>query len=128
MPGPDIDSANLVPPEIGKKEKLLEKPIGDKGTFRFRKPAEEDRTASVSLIMTVKVREKEQYKYQYEYDKKTITIIDEITKILWGATSEEYREVNHTAIRERVKLAINNVLPSPWVHEVLLTEVNFEEQ
>jgi flagellar basal body-associated protein FliL len=37
-------------------------------------------------------------------------------------------EVNFTTLREKLKKAINEVLGTPWIQEVLFTEYGFESQ
>ena len=122
-----IDNANTVPPDIGVQKNLIEKPIGEKNTFHFKK-TEDGTTTSVSLIMNVKIQKADEAKFDKEYTAHTSEIIEAVTKELWAAKREDYLEVNRTAIKERTKKAINALFTSPYVKQVVITEVNYEEQ
>jgi hypothetical protein len=109
-------------------ETMVEKPIANKNPFMLKIPTGDEQTTSVSVVIHVRVRSKEAGKFDAEYAKKTMKIINEVTIVLWAATPEEYREVSLISIKEKVKEAINGVLTSPWVQEVLVTELSYEVQ
>jgi len=122
-----IDDVSTVPADIGKQKDLIEKPIGEKTTFKF-KNTKDGTTISVSLIMTVKVQKADDYKFTTEYTNHMNEIIEAVTRELWKATREDYQEVSRATIKERVKKAINEILSSPYVKQVVITELNYEEQ
>ena len=108
----------------------VEKQIGDRNTFKVRTHYD-NVTDEFSLIMYVKVRKADELKFDRRYEQATVEIIDHVTAILNVSTTEERKEVRRTAIRERairerVKKAINAVLGTPWVQDVLFTEIVHE--
>jgi hypothetical protein len=129
--GPGVfDDTNPVPADVGKRETLQEKPIGEKTTFKFKQTFD-GTTASVSAVIHVKVLKADAYKFETEYTNRMAEIIDAVLKILRGAavaTSEDYQEIGNTALKEKVQKAINAVLPKPYVKQVFFTELNYEVQ
>ena len=127
--GVDVQSAGNIegvtdtPADPIKVPATVEKIIGDNKSFKISNPVDGDLTDSFSVIMYVKVRKSDESKFDRRYAACTIELIDRVTVELTGSTTEERNETKRTAIRERVKKAINEVLGTPWVQEVLLTEV-----
>ena len=106
-------------------EPTLEIPIGDKNTFKIR-TNRGDSTDSFSVVMTVIIRKADERAFNRRYPLCTMQVLDRATMIINASTTEERREPEHTAIKERVRRGINEVLGMPWVQRVLFTEVNHE--
>ena len=108
------------------KDPTVERQIGDKNTFKIR-TSRGDLTDAFTVIMHIKVRKgADERAFDRRYLECTIEIIDSVTSVLEASTTEERREAERTAIKERVKKAINTVLGTPWVQQVLFSEVSHE--
>ena len=107
------------------KEPTLEIPIGDKNTFKIR-TNRGDVTDSFSVVMTVVIRSADRRAFERRYPLCTMEVIDKATQILNASSTDERREAEHTAIKERVRRGINEVLGMPWVQQVFFTEINHE--
>ena len=80
-----------------------------------------------SLTMNVTVRRgREARLFERAFERRIARIIDRVETIMRQSTYEERREADLTTIKERSKRAINEVLGTPWVQGVLITEVAFE--
>ena len=107
------------------REPMIERQIGDKNTFKLRDFIN-DTNESFSLVMHVSVRRADELKFARRYEEATIEIIDRVSTVLRGSTTEERMELGSTAIKERVKQTINEVLGEPWVQQVFFTVVSLE--
>ena len=107
------------------RDPVVEKAIGDRTTFKIRTPRG-DTTDSFSLVMHVTVRRTDERAFDKRYAECTIAVIDRATAVLCASTREEREEAERTAIKERVKKAINEVLEMPWVQQVFFTEIVHE--
>ena len=108
-----------------RSEVTVEKQIGEKNTFKIR-TSRGDLTDAFSVVMHVTVRRVDERAFDKQYLDRTMRVIDRVTSVLDASTREEREEATRTAIKERVKQAINEVLGTPWVQEVLFTEVVHE--
>ena len=119
-----FDKTNLVPPDIVKNEPMVEKQIGDKA-FKvkiFKGEANE----TFSVVIHVQIRKADESKFNKRYEACMNDINDRITSVLYASNDNERREVGFTAIKEKIKRAINDVLGTPWVQAVFCTEPAFE--
>ena len=107
------------------KEPMVEKPIGERNTFKIR-TSHGDLTDAFSVIIHVAIQRANERSFDRRYGESRIEIIDRITTVLNASTTEERGEPGNTAIKERVKKAINTVLGTPWVQQVFFTEVSHE--
>jgi len=114
-----------IPQDVIKQEDMDEIQIGEKNSFKIVN-GREDGTEKFSLIMWVRVRKNDTRNFTRQYEKSMNTIIDRAFSVLYASETEERREAGHTALKERVKKEINNVLVAPWVQEVLFLEVSHE--
>lgn len=122
---PNFEDVPNVPSSPITKDPTIEKPIGDRATFKIRTPRGEF-TDTFNLVMHVTVRKTDERAFNTRYEQCTIAVIDRATSVLSASTTEERAEASRTAIKERVKRAINEVLETPWVQEVFFTEVTHE--
>ena len=121
----NFSSVSPIPPAVIKKEDMTENQIGDKNSFKITNARDgENEKFSVSLI--VQVRKQDQYYYNLRYQNCMNEIINNVSGILRASTTDERREANHTAIRERVKNEINLVLGTSWVQQVFFLDVVHE--
>jgi hypothetical protein len=112
-------------PEPAKPKPLVEFMIGDENTFNVT-DSRGDTTESFSLVMHVIVRKQDERAFSERYEHCKTDVIDRVAAILHESTTEERREAEHTAIKERVRREINKVLKMPWVNTVLFTHVIHE--
>jgi len=101
--------------------RLVEKQIGP-GPISVRIPRG-DMNETFTLTMHVTVREREQWRFDAEYERRMHQIIASVENVMRAATSEERTEVGHAGIRERSRRVINDVLGTPFVNDVFLTNV-----
>ena len=112
------------PPAVRPRDPMVEKPIGS-GPIKVR-ITQNDSNVLISLVMHVHVRKSEEKRFQTRYDQCVQEIIDRVGIILRGATSAERGEVALSTIRERAKREINEVLKTPWIQQVLISEFTEE--
>ena len=103
---------------------LVERPIGH-GPLRVA-TARNDMNERFSLTMRVTVLAREQRAFDRQYERLEQQIIDSVETIMFVSTPEERREAELTTIREKSKQAINEILGTPWVQEVLIRNVTIE--
>ena len=121
-----FDDPNIVPEDIGNKIPMVERQIGEK-EFKV-KNVHNEANETFSLTMHVKVRKADAKKFDARYLICMNEIIDRVTGILHASTPQERGEVGLAAIKEKAKRAINAVLGTPWVQEVLCSNPSFESQ
>ena len=108
------------------KDKMVERPIGNK-KFQVQQMRKEQ-NEKFSLLMHVIIRQQDAKKFDPRYAECEFTILDRINGILLAASQDECSEAGYTTIKERAKNAINEVLGTPWVQQVLTTETSYEVQ
>ena len=64
--------------------------------------------------------------FERRYLECSNLIIGNVTSVLRAATPDELKEATLTAVKERVKREINEVLRTSWVQEVIFIEVSYE--
>ena len=107
------------------RERTTEVQIGTRNTFNITDPrADANETFSLNIFVTV--RQADLRRFEKDYESRTAAVIGRVTEILRAATTEERAEAANTAIKERVKRAINDAFETPWVQEVHFTEVSHE--
>ena len=106
---------------------MSEIPIGDGNTFKISNNRD-DKNETFSLTMRVLIRKADERQFERRYEQCSGEVIDEVTKILTASTTSERMEPGLTAIKERVKPAINNILGGPWVQRIFVTDVTYEVQ
>ena len=117
-----FDAQPLVPPDPGRPEILAERPIGP---LRVRSEVNE-RNETFALTMNVTVRQREVRRFETEYERREQRVVDAVETVLRLSSPDERREAEYTTIRARAKQAINEVLGTPWVQEVLVRDVTLE--
>ena len=100
--------------------------IGDRNTFKFRFPRENDSNESFAFLMTVVVAKSDASKFTTRYDACKNEVAFTVSSVLRASTPEERLEPSHTTIRARVQKEVNTVLRTSWVLTVYFTEVNHE--
>jgi len=114
-----------VPPNVRPAERMNEIQIGTRTTFNIRN-VRDDANEVFSLIMHVSVRQRDARQFERRFGECENEVIDRVTAILSASTTEERREAGHTAIKERVRRTINDVLGTPWVQQVFFAEITHE--
>jgi|GEM_PF-2360886 len=112
------------PPRVGPIERVVERPIND-APFRIGF-TENDMNITFSLRIHVTIREKEAKAFDRRYEQCVQQIIARVTRVISASTPADRNEVGHTAIQEKLKREINDVLQTPWVLEVLISEPNIQ--
>jgi hypothetical protein len=125
--GRGMDDALTTKDGIGSNVPMLEKPLnGGKPFVVKRARNEQNETFKVSI--QVKIKKREESKFDRLYGDRMITITDRVTTVLNAASDSEIGEVGLTAIKEKVKRAVNGVLGIPYVQEVLCYDISTEQQ
>ena len=119
-----IDSAGTVPAGIGKREAMVERALQD-NAFVVQ-DVRGDYNEKLSLVMHVQIRKNDAANYDKRFDLCKFEIISSITTILSASSSEERAEASRTAIREKSKAAINNILGTNWVQQVFVSDVKYD--
>jgi len=109
------------------REPMVEMPLGERNTFKMR-TQRGDTTEVFALVIHVSVRRADVRNFERRYAQATFEIIDRVTMVLNASTTEERRETGFTVIKENVKMAINEVLGTPWVQRVFFSEIVHEIQ
>ena len=115
-----MDNVPLAPPDISPSETLVARPLKS-GAFKVS-DIRDDMNEEFTLVMHVMIREKDADKFDILFNKRKPEILDRITTILRMSTSQEREEADSTSIKEKSKKEINEVLGTPWVQKVLITE------
>ena len=118
-----IDGVSLSPLELIPKEPMVEVPL-QKDPFKVKQSRGEE-TENVTLRMHVLVRKKEEKVFNKQYEQYTQRVLDRVGDVLMLSTRAERQETGHTSIKEKSKAAINEVLGTPWVQQVLISEYSF---
>ena len=108
----------------GNADHLVERPIGH-GPLSVA-TTRNDMNEKFSLTMHVVVHQREQRAFERQYERHGQRVIERIETIMLAATLEERMEVGYTTIKERSRQAINEILGTPWVQEVLISGVTIE--
>jgi len=101
---------------------MFEIPIGDRNSFKISN-VRNGGNEKFSVNIHVSVKKADAGKFQRRYEQCINEIIDRVTVVLVRSTTEERTEAGHTAIKERVQKAINEVLGTPWVQKVFFSEI-----
>jgi len=118
-----IDGVSSVPLDIMPKEQMVEIAL-QKDPFKI-KQARGEETENLTLRMHVVVRKKEERVFNRQYEQYTQRVLDRVENVLTLSTRAELQEVEHTTIKEKSKKAINEVLGTPWVQQILISEYSF---
>jgi hypothetical protein len=81
-----------------------------------------------SMGLHVKIRKADAAKFDKRYKECTNEVIDQVTIVLMASSVEERKEPTLTSLKEKVKRAVNEVLGTPWIQDVLCSDVSFEVQ
>jgi hypothetical protein len=122
------DVPNGLPPDIGKKEPMVEKPISEKPFKVKETKADAETTETFSVTIHAKIRKKDERAFDKRYVECQFEIIDAVTTVLQGSTSDDRRSVGLTNIKEKVKKAVNDVLGAPYIQEILAQDPSLEQQ
>ena len=110
------------------KKPVVEKPINEGKPFKVNNiRADQDMTESFTIQIDVRIFKADERKFDKQYKDRTAAIISRITEILRATTTEERLEAESTAIKEKVKRGINEVLGDPWVQQVLCSKVEIDQ-
>ena len=120
--GRGLDDVDIGPPNIGKQEEFLEKPINEGKPIRVTLTEEDQQVISFSLVLRVTIRKKDDKKFTLRYEACRYTISDRIESMLSGSSPEDRNEVGSTAIKARAKKIINEELRVSYVQEVLVSD------
>ena len=113
-----------VPSGVSMPERMVKKTIGDKA-LEVKFPLDKN-NITLSMFVHVQVRDRDVMSFDKRYKECNTEIEDHIVIILSASTVEERMEASLTTIKEKMKRAINEVLGTPWVTGVLVTDFCFE--
>ena len=122
-----FDDPRLVPPNLPTTVRLEEIPIREGRAItvtNLRNEAHEKFT----VVIHVQVRRAEKSRFTRQYELRMNEILDRINAVLQATSAEERSEVGHTTIKNRLQRAINEILDTPWVQQVFLTDVDYTIQ
>ena len=121
----DKDVFSIVPPPgIIRLETVAKKLIGD-GPLSVV-VVHDEMNEHFSLTMHVHVRAgREERLFERAYERRWQRVIDSVETIMRAATREERMEEGYTTIKEKSKQAINEILGTPWVQNVLISGVSY---
>ena len=98
--------------------------IGEKNTFKFS-DTRDGNNEVFSFQLYVNVEKADEYKYTTQYNNRSIEIIDAIASAMRATTQTEREEAGYTAIKEKIKRTINDILPVPYVRRVFFVEPSY---
>ncbi|MDR3183051.1 MAG: hypothetical protein LBT89_09070, partial [Planctomycetaceae bacterium] len=115
-----FEQPNDLPPSIGKREVMIEKPINESKPFKVKQTkADSESTETFTVTINGKIRKKDERAFDKRYAECLFEINDAVTTVLQGATPDDRQQVGFTSIKEKVKKAINDVLGTPYIQEIL---------
>jgi len=118
-----FDDISPVAENLMPKEEMIELPV-QKEPFRIKQLRGAE-TENLTLRMHVVVRKKEEKVFTRQYEQYNLRVLDRVGSVLTLSSRAERQEMGHTAIKEKSKKAINEVLGTPWVQQVLISEYSF---
>ena len=121
---PNIYGMGTAPQDLLPPEMMVERLIKD-NPFKFTQ-VRDGNTESFSLVMHVRVRKKEVSKFDNRFAECKNEIVSQIEVVLRESISEERSDPRSTAIKEKAKIVINEVLRTPFVLEVLVSDKSYE--
>ena len=104
-------------------EPTVEIPL-QKNLFRV-KQFRGDETENLILRMHVVVKKKESSKFNKQYEQYTQRIIGSVEEILHASSRAERQEPGLNVLREKSKKRINEILGTPLVQQVIISEYSF---
>jgi flagellar basal body-associated protein FliL len=123
-----FDDASTAPPIIIPVVPEIEIEL-QKDPFNIRIfRSENEGTDVVTLRVHVTVRKREEGAFTKQFQSYTHRVIQRVEQVLNESSRADLEESGHTAIMERMKREINEVLGTPWVQQILLTEYNHTVQ
>jgi len=122
------ETPNVTPPDIGSKKKTQEKTINDGKPIRVNNLRDDDINETFTIKIDVLVNQADGYKFDTQYKARTAQIMERITTILKATTTVERQEAGSTAIKEKLKIGINEVLGTPLVQQVFCTQPDLQRQ
>jgi len=114
-----------VPPSVGPNEPVVERSINE-GPFRIGF-TEDGNNITLSMVIHVVIRDRDSKRFDTRFEHCQWQIIDKVNTALRASSPADRQEVGHTTIKERLKRAINEVLGTSWVLEVLISESTVQE-
>jgi len=102
--------------------RMVEMQIGDGSTFVVTN-VRDDGNETFSLTMFVSIQQRDALRFERRFEQCKNEVFDRVATVLRESSRDERLEAGHTAIKERVKQTINDVLGTPWVQQVLFTEI-----
>ena len=112
------------PTSIIRQEPMVERSVGHRPLSVAT--VHNDQNEKFSLTMYVLLRSRDQEAFDRAYEQRMHQVIDRIETIMRVATPEERMEMTLITIRERAKQEINEILGTPWVQEVFISNVTIE--
>jgi hypothetical protein len=122
------EAPNRLPPDIGKREPVVEKPISDKPFKVSQIKADSDTTSVFTAKIYAKIRKKDETAFDKRYLECQFEVVDAVTTVLQRSTTEDFQQVGAFTIKAKTKKAINEVLGTPYVQDILCSEVSFSQQ
>ena len=119
--GRGLDDVDVVPPDIGKKDELVEISIHEGKAFKTTQTLDGE-VETFSLVMRVTVKKRDEKKFNTRYEACKYTIDDRIESMLATSSSDDRKEAGSTAIKAKAKKIINGELRVSYVQEVLISE------
>ena|GEM_PF-382934 len=108
----------------GTQVPMVEKQIG-KGPI-IGGTLQDGRDERWNATIHVAIRKTDEANFDRRYAPIENEIIDRVTTVLAATAGMERREVGHTTIKEKLRRTINEVLGTPWVQEVYLSDVSVD--
>ena len=109
------------------QESIIEKQIGDGKSFKV-KTIRNEATETFSVTIHVTIQKANAKQFENRYKACEIEITDRVTAILHASSPAERMESGLLTIKEKIKRSINDVLGTPWVLNVLCSNITYEVQ
>ena len=114
-----------VVPGVIRQETVAKKLIGDEPLSVV--VGDNEMNEIFSLTMHVYVRAgREERLFDRVYERREQRIVDSVETIMKAATHEERMEEGFITIKEKSKQAINEIIGTPWVQDVFISNITIE--
>ena len=118
-----IDDVSPIAENLIPREPMVELPV-QSDPFKVKQLRGEE-TENLTLRMHVLVRKREERAFTRQFEQFKLRVIERVENVLTLSTRAERQEIGHTSIKEKSKKAVNEVLGTSWVQEVLISEYSF---
>ena len=103
-------------------ERHVERTIGTLSVMTI----ENEMNVRFSMTMDVRLRERDERAFDRQYERSAQRIIENIEAIMFASTPEERMDPRLETIREKSQQVINEILGTPWVQLVIITNITME--